>query len=67
MVMTKEQAERETLRLWKLLPIRQRLTFDAARAFAATMEADLEFRTMGNRQTVIASWIILDLDQIPPT
>lgn len=63
MVMTKEQAERETLRQWKLLPIRQRMTFAAAQAFATTLESALEFRTMGNKQRVIASWIIRDLDR----
>lgn len=39
----------------------RRQSFDQADEFAATLEPEIEFRTMGNARRVIAAWLIRDI------
>ena len=59
--MTKDEAEREALRRWRKLPIRDRQEFDQAVGFADTIEQELDFRTMANPRKLIAAWLIRDI------
>ena len=59
--MTKEEAEREAIRRWRTLPIMQRQEFEQAHGFAAQVEAEFDFRTMGNKRKVIAAWLVRDI------
>lgn len=60
--MTKDQAERDSLARWRALPVSQRQTFAQAAAFAGELEAEFEFRTMGNTRRVITAWLIRDIE-----
>jgi hypothetical protein len=61
--MTKDEARREAIRRWLLLPPYQRETYSDAEAYAERLEAELDFHTITNRQKLIAAWLILELDR----
>lgn len=55
--LSKDEAHREALRRWSLLPAGERTTEMHARVFAAGLVDDLDFRTMGNRRRIIEAWL----------
>ena len=59
--MTKEEAQREALARWRKLPVMERQDFEQAFGFAAMVEREFDFRTMGNKRKVIAAWLIRDI------
>ncbi|HWA19951.1 MAG TPA: hypothetical protein VG757_13235 [Devosia sp.] len=59
--MTKDEAEREAIRRWRKLPVMERQEFEQAFGFAAQVEREFDFRTMGNKTKVIAAWLIRDI------
>jgi hypothetical protein len=61
--MTKQDAEREAIRRWSLLPAFERQSYDDAIAYSKRLELDLEFHTVTNRQKLIAAWLIRELDR----
>jgi hypothetical protein len=60
-LMTKDEAEREAIRRWRKLPVMDRQEFEQAFGFAALVEKEIDFRTMGNKIKVIAAWLIRDI------
>jgi hypothetical protein len=58
--MTKEEAEREAIRRWHELPLSNQTT-DVAMEFAKVLFAALEFETLGDRQKIIAAWLVRDV------
>ncbi len=61
--MTKDEAHKEALKRWRELPIASRQTVSQALDFAKTLDAVLEFDTLGNRPRIIEAWLIRDLPQ----
>ncbi|MEQ1900505.1 MAG: hypothetical protein ABL866_07205 [Devosia sp.] len=61
MNMTKDQAEQDAIARWRALPVLQRQTFAQAAAFAGELEAEFDFRTMGNTRRVLTAWLIRDI------
>ena len=59
--MDKQAAEKEALRLWRALPLQQRLHFKQALAFAATIGPMLPFETLGDHDKIVQGWLIRDL------
>lgn len=62
--MTKDEARKEVIRRWRMLPVMERHTFEQASDFVATIEAAIDFRTMGNRQSIILAWLIKDVESL---
>ncbi|HVY50519.1 MAG TPA: hypothetical protein VHA07_03065 [Devosia sp.] len=61
--MDKATAEREAIRLWRNLPVQDRLTRQQAVAFAAMIAPTLEFDEPARRTRLIEGWLIKDLLQ----
>lgn len=61
--MDKAAAEREAVRLWRNLPVQDRLTRAQAVAFAAMIAPTLEFEEPAKRTRLIEGWLIKDLLQ----
>jgi hypothetical protein len=59
----KAAAEREAIRLWRNLPVQDRLTRQQAVAFAAMIAPTLEFDEPARRTRLIEGWLIKDLLQ----
>lgn len=59
--MTKDQAHREVIRLWRKLPIMERQKFEQAEKFAALIEAEIDFPTLGDKRAMIAAWLDQDI------
>ena len=59
--MTKDDARKEVLRMWRALPVPERRSFAQAQAFAAQIDPAIEFRTMGAKRKVITAWLQRDL------
>jgi hypothetical protein len=57
----KTAAEKEALRLWRALPLQQRLHFKQAIAFAAMIGPMLEFETLGDHDKIVQGWLVRDL------
>ena len=57
----REDAEREAIRRWSMLPAQSRQTCEDAEAYAARLVHDLEFYTVTSRQRLIAAWLIREL------
>ena len=68
--MTKDDARKEVLRLWRALPVSERRSFAQAEAFAIQIDPTLEFRTMGVKLKVIKAWLqrdLMDLAEVQET
>ncbi len=61
LALTKDEAHREALRRWRELPIMNRQTHEQAAQFAASLAAELDFHTMGNRERIVAAWLVRDI------
>lgn len=61
--MTKEEAQRECLRRWRARPVIDRQTYTQAEAFAATLDKEIDFRTMADKRRVIEAWLVKDIDK----
>jgi hypothetical protein len=59
--MDRAAAEREAIRLWRNLPVQDRLTQRQAHAFAAMIAPTLEFEAPDKRARIIADWLEHDL------
>jgi hypothetical protein len=59
--LTKSEAERECVRLWRELPRTERASSAQAEAFAAVLLADIDFPTSSNRYHFIRGWLQNDL------
>ena len=51
--MTKDQAHREVIRLWRKLPVMERQKFDQAEKFATLIESEIDFPTLGDKRAMI--------------
>jgi hypothetical protein len=63
MQLSRQDAEREVIRRWYLLPPFQRQTYEDAEAYAARLVQELEFYTVTSRQRLIAAWMIRELQR----
>jgi len=59
--MTKEEAEREVIRRWSLLPADLWLNYDAAEAYSHRLSEELDFYTVTSRQRLIGAWLIREV------
>jgi len=59
--MDRAAAEREAIRLWRNLPVQDRLTSRQAAAFAAMIAPTLDFEAPDRRSRIIAAWLEHDL------
>lgn len=59
--MDRAAAEREAIRLWRNLPVQDRLTPRQAAAFAAMIAPTLDFEAPERRTRIIAEWLEHDL------
>ena len=59
--MDRAAAEREAIRLWRNLPVQDRLTSRQAAAFAAMIAPTLDFEAPERRSRIIAEWLEHDL------
>jgi hypothetical protein len=59
--MDRATAEREAVRLWRNLPVQDRLTTRQAVAFAAMIAPTLDFEAPDRRARIIAEWLEHDL------
>ena len=59
--MTKDEAHKHVVKLWRALPPLERQTLDQATAFAGLIDAGVDFHTMGNKTRVIAAWLQRDV------
>ena len=61
-MITKAEAEKEVLRLWRALPVSQRQTLEQVIAFAATLEGRVSFPTLGNPRRIITAWLVQEYE-----
>src|ERR1700753_3893844 len=61
--MDRAAAEREAIRLWRNLPLQERLTRSQASAFAAMIAPTLDFEASERRTRLIEGWLVRDLLQ----
>lgn len=61
--MDRTAAEREALRLWRNLPLQERLTREQAIAFSVMISPTLEFDVLDRRTRVIEGWLVRDILQ----
>jgi len=59
--MTRDEAEREVIRRWRLLPDDLRLSYDAAEAYSCRLAEELDFYTVTSRQRLIGAWLIREV------
>ncbi|MEO8757792.1 MAG: hypothetical protein ABI398_08580 [Devosia sp.] len=64
MQLNRQNAEREVIRRWYLLPAFQRQTYEDAEAYATRLDAELDFYTVTSRQRLIAAWLIRELHRM---
>jgi hypothetical protein len=64
--MDRAAAEREAIRLWRNLPVQDRLSPNQAIAFAAMIAPTLDFGEPYNRARVIEAWLLKDLPRTDP-
>jgi len=62
--LTKDEARKQVLKLWRALPPLERQSFAQAEAFALSIAPSVEFETMGNKSRVIVAWLQRDLLEI---
>lgn len=61
--MDRVAAEHEALRLWRNLPLQERLTREQAIAFSVMIAPTLEFDVLDRRTRVIEGWLVRDILQ----
>ncbi len=61
--MTKQEAEQEVIRRWRLLPEHQRESYEQAEAYASRLDEELDFDTVTERRRLIAAWLIREVSQ----
>jgi hypothetical protein len=61
--MTKEEAERETIRRWYMLPEQERDSYEAADAYAYRLDLELDFHTVTLRRRLIGAWLIREVSR----
>lgn len=59
--MTKDEALLEAIRRWRELPLSNQRIENAVE-FAKVLEPELPFETLGNREKIIAAWLIRDVE-----
>ena len=57
----KTDAEQEVLRLWRTLPLQDRLHHNQAIAFAKAIAGTIDFDSLGNHDKIIEAWLVRDL------
>ncbi len=62
--MTKDEARKQVLKLWRALPPLERQSLAQAEAFALSIAPSLDFETMGNKSRVVVAWLQRDLLEI---
>ncbi|HZY68710.1 MAG TPA: hypothetical protein VFE52_08990 [Devosia sp.] len=62
--MKKTEAQAETVRRWRELPLMERQTLEQATAFAQSLHGTIEFETLGNKRKILEAWIVKEL---PPS
>ncbi len=60
-MMTKDEAEREAIRRFRMLPPHERQQYEDAEAYSRRLEMELDFPTVTNRQKLIAAWLIREM------
>ena len=64
MRITKQDAEREAIRRWYLLPAEERQTQDDAANYSHRLAGELDFESITTKQKLIAAWLIREMEQI---
>ena len=59
--MSKDEAEREAIRRWYLLPEHQRQTYEDAEAYGLRLDLELDFHAVTLRSRLIGAWLIREL------
>ena len=59
--MSKDEAEREAIRRWYLLPEHQRRTYEDAEAYGLRLDLELDFHSVTLRSRLIGAWLIREL------
>jgi hypothetical protein len=59
--MTKDEARQIAIRQWRELPLENQVIENAVE-FAKLIAPALEFDTLGNREKIIAAWLIRDAE-----
>jgi hypothetical protein len=60
--MTKEEAQREAVRRWRELPVTNQ-QLENVPEFARLLLPALTFDTLGDRERIIAAWLVRDIEQ----
>jgi hypothetical protein len=61
--MTKEEAERETLKAWRALPVQKRQNLDDATEFAKLIAPGVPFDTLGSHDRIVEAWLHRDVQK----
>jgi hypothetical protein len=61
--MTKEEAERETLRAWRALPVQKRQSHDDATEFAKVIAPRVPFESLGSHDRIVEAWLHRDVQK----
>jgi hypothetical protein len=59
--MRKDEAHREAIRRWRMLPPDMRKTFEDAENYAKWLDIALEFDSFTDKRKLIEAWLIRDL------
>jgi len=59
-MLSKDEAEREAIRRFRLLPAHQRQQYEDCEAYALRLEHELEFPSFMTKRRLIAAWLIRD-------
>ena len=60
----KQDAEREAIRRWYLLPAEERQTQDDGANYSHRLAGELDFESITTKQKLIAAWLIREIEQI---
>ena len=63
MTISKQDAERETIRRWYALPANLRQTYEDAEIFATRLDLEFDFYTVTSKQRLIEAWLIRELNR----
>ncbi len=64
MQLSKQDAEREAIRRWYLLPPAERQTQDDAANYSHRLAGELDFERITTKQKLIAAWLIREMEQL---
>lgn len=59
-MLSKDEAEREAIRRFRLLPAHQRQQYEDCEAYALRLEHELDFPSFMTKRRLIAAWLIRD-------